>query len=180
MNKGSSVLGGDKNKVITQNAYVVNDMDEAIEHWATTLGVGPFFTTSLGMDCLYRGQPSHLEIVVSMVQAGTLNIELIQQLNDTPSVYRDIYKPGEEGFHHVSMFTDNFDEELERYKSLGFEVGLFYGTEDTFRLCYIDTFNPMGFMTELVEDKPMSQANYTKVREAAIDWDGTDLVRPLY
>ena len=150
-----------------------------IEKWSKTLNVGPFFVIEHAeQDCLYRGQPSKLEMAVGMVQSGPINIEFVQQLNDTPSVYRDIYQPGEEGFHHVSMFTDNYDEEIERYQSLGYEVGL-EGDMGVYRYCYVDTFSVLGFMVELVEDKPAIQATYKKVRDAAEGWDGTDLIRPL-
>ncbi len=167
-------------QTILQNAYVVNDLHQAIEHWATTLGLGPFFVIeNAPLETLHRGQPVTLELSVAMVQAGPINIELIQQLNDQPSTYRDVYRVGEEGFHHVCMLVGNFDEEVDRYKAMGYELSL-EAHMGLSRIVYVDTHETLGCQLELVEDSPAIQGLYQRVREGAETWDGTDLVRPLF
>ena len=88
-----------------QLAYHVADLDDAIERWHATTGIGPFFLRRhipLANVC-YRGEPSKLEIGAAMAQSGDMQIELIQQHCDTPSAFRDMFRRTEEGLHHVAI-----------------------------------------------------------------------------
>ncbi len=56
------------------------------------------------------------EFSTALAQAGDLHIELVEQHCDSPSVYRDIFPKGEEGFHHVAVIAEDFDAEIARYE----------------------------------------------------------------
>jgi len=169
-----------KPRTVLQNAYVVDDLHRAIERWHQAVGLGPFFTLEgAELDCIYRGNPSNLHLNVAMVQAGPINIELIQQLNDAPSVYRDMYAKGTEGFHHVCMLIDDFEAQKQHYRSLDCAVA-FEGDMGVYRFCYVDTRPFTGYMIELVEDGDAIRGIYDRVCQGAQTWDGSDLVRPLY
>ena len=68
-------------QTITQNAHVVVDIHEAMERWMKVMGIGPFFFMEKIelVDIIYRGEPSHLEVVAALAFAGDLQIELIEQ-----------------------------------------------------------------------------------------------------
>lgn len=167
-------------KSIVQNAYVVKNLRVAIEKWSDSLGLGPFYAVENSrFNCIYRGQGSQLELSVAMAQSGPLNIELIEQINDVPSVYRDIYPKGGEGFHHICLFTDNLEADKTHYRSLGYEIA-FEGDMGVYKFCYVDSFSSMGHMIELVEDTPEIRGVYEKVRKGAETWQGGELVLPLY
>ena len=51
--------------------------------------------------CTYRGAESKLDLQVAVAQAGPVQIELIEQFCDRPSVYRDLFGTGESGFHQI-------------------------------------------------------------------------------
>jgi hypothetical protein len=44
---------------IFQNAWVVDDLDQTIDYWTNTMGVGPFYLMEYqgGPEFEYRGQP---------------------------------------------------------------------------------------------------------------------------
>jgi hypothetical protein len=91
-----------------QNAWVVPDLEQAIEKWVA-MGVGPFYVLGRDYpDAIYRGQSVPLSFRAGLAQAGAIQIELIQQTSPGPSAYRDVVAEGETGFHHVCMITDNF------------------------------------------------------------------------
>ena len=48
---------------IRQNGYVVRDIEAALKHWTTVLGIGPFFYVERARitDLQYKGQPSAAE-----------------------------------------------------------------------------------------------------------------------
>jgi hypothetical protein len=168
-------------KQVLQLAYVVIDLDAAVQRWLSSLGCGPFLvrrhlTVSEG---LYRGRPSNVDFSMAVAQAGPVQIELIQQHDDAPSCYRDLVPAGREGFHHVAMITPDFDAEVARYVAQGFEVassGLFGDV----RFAYVDTSPAVGHMVELLEDKPSIRAYFDSVKRKAGRWDGvTDPVRSM-
>ena len=168
------------NQTIVQNAYVVADIHQAIDHWHRTLGVGPFYLVeNAPLQTVYRGQPVTLELSVAMVQSGELNIELIQQLNDVPSTYREVYPAGPGGFHHVCIIADDYDGEVERYRAQGFESSL-EADMGGYRGIYLDARDAIGCHIEVVEDGPGIRGTYEKIRRGAAEWDGSRLIRPLY
>ena len=77
-------------KTVTQNGYVVRDIEAEMNHWVEVLGVGPwFYMESIPVeDFRYKGEPSPLDFSVALANSGDLQIELIQQNNDAPSLVR--------------------------------------------------------------------------------------------
>ena len=102
---------------IRQNGYVVPDVEAAMTHWTEVLGVGPFyyFERVPIEEFRYRGEPSPLEVSIALANSGALQIELIQQRNDAPSMYRDfLLRESRGGLQHVAFWTQTFDAEMVR------------------------------------------------------------------
>src|SRR4051812_20116224 len=119
----SLVSFGQPDDGIIQMAYIVPDLQAAIQHWVRTMKVGPWFVLDHlgGIDAKYRGQPTDVDITLAMSFAGHMNIELIQQLNDSPSVYRETLDNRGYGFHHWGVATHDFDREVARYEAMGYQ-----------------------------------------------------------
>ncbi len=140
------------NTSITQMGYVVADLDAAMERWKTTVGAGPFERLNHVevVDGLYRGTPTNVDISVAIAEVGGIQLELIEQHNDVPSCYRDLFAAGEEGLHHVAVQPADFDAEVARYEALGCPQA-FGGLYEGARFVYMDTSGSLGIMVELVE-----------------------------
>ena len=163
-----------------QAAWVVPDLDAAMLRWATFTRVGPFFVNrDVKMEqARYRGRPTDIPVRLAIAQAGGTQIELIEQLDDTPSAYRDSVAMGKEGFHHMAAFVDDVDAEIARYAAAGAELA-YDGYFGDVRIGYVDTRAQMGFMIELFDHRPGMDALFARVAQAAQDWDGRDPVRDL-
>ena len=76
---------------IRQLGYVVPDIVAAMDYWSTVLGVGPFFYAERVpvVNFTYRGAPSAPVTSVALANSGAVQVELIQQRNDAPTMYRD-------------------------------------------------------------------------------------------
>src|SRR5262249_38667574 len=87
-----------------------------MRHWIDVLGVGPwFYIEHLSVpDFTYKGQPSPVNVSLALANSGPLQVELIQQRNDAPSLYRDFLNAGHEGLQHVGYGTKNFATDLQR------------------------------------------------------------------
>lgn len=166
-----------------QIAWVVDDLDAAVEHWRATTGAGPFFVGrhigGMITDMRHRGVPAKVDMSAAVVQAGTVFIELIQQHGSAPSPYRDVYAEGQGGVHHVQAFVKDVAAACRIYEELGFEVvmsGMLAGISP---VVYVDTRTALGCMTELMEYDGPASAMYAAVAAAATDWDGTDPIRDM-
>ena len=91
---------------VRQLGYVVRDIDKAMRHWVEVLGIGPwFYVERLPVtNFRYRGEPSDVHASIAIANSGRPQIELIQQRNDAPSMYRDFIRAGHEGLQHVSTW----------------------------------------------------------------------------
>lgn len=171
----------DGDGAIYQNAYVVDDLDVAIDHWTTNVGAGPFFVKRRLDDLIidYRGKRSSLDIDLALGQAGAVQIELIKVHSTNPTVYTDMYPKGSGGgFHHVGMFAKDFEAAIRAYEKKGFPTGM-KGIFGNTPFAYMDARSEMGFFLEFHQDTDEIRGVYKRVADAAIGWDRKEKTRPL-
>lgn len=163
---------------IRQNGYVVHDIEAAMLHWTRTLGVGPFFyvETAPIEDFRYMGEPSECRCSIALSNSGALQIELIQQRNDAPSMYRDFLRAGREGLQHIAYWTEAMDVDLERVAALGYRVGQSGTVGEDGRFVYYTTEGHPGTVIELSEVSGRKGELFKAIREAAAAWDGEDAI----
>lgn len=165
---------------IMQNGFVVRDLEAAMRHWTGVLGVGPFFVLPrvAFADVTYRGRAVDIQMAVATAYSGDLQIELVQQLNDAPSVYREFLDAGREGLHHVGVATTDYVADLARIRAHGLAVAQGGSTAAGTGFAYFDSAGEFqGSMVELFEATPALMKFFAKVQAASRDWDGTDPIR---
>jgi hypothetical protein len=138
---------------IFQNGFLVNDLEEASRKWNRVYGAGPFqvFPHHQTERFTYRGEPVEADVSYAFGYLGDLMIQLVQQHDDTPSIYRDMFEPGEEGFHHVALLVTDYQAERQRLLDLGFELACeLYA--DGVDAAYFDTRPLNGCFTEIHGD----------------------------
>ena len=157
-----------------QLGFVVDDLLAAADRWVRVFGVGPFHVMPrVSSSCRYRGTDSYVDIHIAVAQAGPVQIELIQDFTDGPSVFRDVH-----GLHQVSTLTRDYDGRKAHYERMGYEPVCEF-TSPGQRVAFYDTLEDFGFFTEVVEEKPSFQANLSNISRTCADWDGTDPIRIL-
>ena len=167
---------------ITQNGYVVRDIQAAMQHWIKVLGVGPWFYAERAPieDFQYYGTPSAAKVSIALANSGALQIELIQQRNDAPSMYRDFLDAGNEGLQHVAYWTKTFEADLERSLALGYEIGQQGHVGSQGRFAYLATEAHPGTVVELSDNSGPKGRMFERIAEAACDWDGGDPIRTVW
>jgi hypothetical protein len=163
-----------------QLGYVVDDIVSAARSWSSTFGVGPFHVLPVVGQELTRteGDVQTVRIQVAVAQAGPVQIELIQQHCDTPSIYAEWSKGGKSAFHQVATVTSDYDAKKAQFEALGYQVAA-ESISGTFRVAYIDTVAAFGFYTEVVEGTPRFLEQLEAISQTCATWDGTDPVRLL-
>lgn len=167
---------------ITQNGYVVHDIEAAMQHWVSVLGVGPWFYVEHApiQHFSYHGQPSPVDVSIALANSGTLQIELIQQRNDAPSMYRDFLQAGHEGLQHVAYWTRHFAEDLARVLKAGYAIGQEGTVGNPGRFAYLQTEAHPGTVVELSDISGPKGQMFVRIAEAAQQWDGRDPIRTVW
>jgi hypothetical protein len=166
---------------VRQIGYVVKDIEAAMRYWSETLGIGPWFYAKKIVDDYfeYKGRPSPVERAVALANSGFIQMELVQQLNDAPSMYRDFLAAGRTGAQHFAYWTRTFDDDLRRLKARGLTIGMRGQVGPGGRYVYFETeFHP-GTVIELSEVTGPKGKLFETIRAASENWDGTDPIRPF-
>ena len=166
---------------IRQLGYVVPDIVAAMDYWSRVLGVGPFFYAERVpvVNFTYRGEPSSPITSVALANSGPVQVELIQQRNEAPTMYRDFVTAKGSGLQHVAYWTQNFDSDMKRLTARGLKVGMGGEVGARGRFVYFETEYHPGAVIELSEVEGPKGKMFDLIRNAAIGWDGSDPVRPF-
>jgi hypothetical protein len=108
-----------------------------------------------------------------------MQVELIQQTDDLPSVYMEVVATRGYGLHHCGVATRNFDAELARYQALGYECVSSAVTMFETRAAYLDSRRDLPYMIELVELNTALVEAFEEMRQTSITWDGSRPVRAV-
>lgn len=169
---------------LRQNGFVVRDIEKAMRHWTDRMGVGPFFYIERQpmADFRYRGAPGAPELSIALAHTGGVQIELIQQNNDSPSAFRAFLDAGREGLQHVAFWTTDFDRHLGVAAEEGLEVlqsGRSGSGGPDERFVYFTAEAHPGTVIELSEISGGKGALFRAVEDASRDWDGREPVRDM-
>lgn len=167
--------------VIRQVGYIVQDFDKSLANWVE-LGVGPWYVLrGITQSGLYRGEPCTVELTMAVANSGDLQLEIIHQDNDAPSIYSEFTSAGGDGFHQLAYWAEDFDAALAAGQAAGWEVVWSGGEPGTARYVYFEP--PPGnaaTVIELMELTPATIGMGELVRTAAVNWDGSDPIRSLF
>lgn len=167
---------------VRQNGYVVHDIRAAMDHWVNVMGVGPwFYIERVETDYFrHRGQDSNAQMSIALANSGDLQLELIQQRNDAPSMYKEFLDAGHEGLQHVAFWTTAYQPLYDRALSLGYKVG-HEGQigGDQGRFAYFDSNGHPGSVIEISDISGNKGRFFDHIRRAAATWDGADPIRPV-
>ena len=165
---------------IRQLGYVVSDLESAINYWVNALGAGPFFMIEhcALREQIYRGQAAAVDVDIALGNSGRVQIELIFQHNDVPSIYNETDPSGHVGLHHFGIMPVDFEQAQAKLLEEGCEE-VFSCTVSRAELAYFDTRKRVGHFTELWENSNVFNDVAQLVEAAAVNWDGLNPIRPM-
>jgi len=164
---------------IIQTAFIVPDIREAIALWIRDLKAGPFFFLERwkGDHPVYRGQPSQAEVAIAMGFAGHMQIELIQPLDDNPSVYKEVKDRRGYGFHHFGVASSDIEADIARLQGEGYSLAFRAGVPTGGDVAYMDGGPDKPGMIEFIQATSGMDQGFTAMWQAAVGWDGSDPIR---
>jgi hypothetical protein len=155
---------------VIQTAFVVRDLDEAMQQFASMFRIGPWTVLRdfAGLDPRYRGEPTDARAHIALGFGGHMQYELIQPADDLPSVHRDVIVERGYGFHHLGYATTRFDELVEEMHGKGYETVFSDLVGPASRVAYFDTRDVLPGMTELLEAGPDLNEKFTAMYRASL------------
>ncbi len=167
---------------VIQTAFVVEEIHASIAHFQRDCAAGPFFLLDhfLGDGQVYRGAQSTADVAIAMGFVGHMQIELIQPLDDNPSVYRDTIEERGYGFHHFGVACEDVDGAMADYLARGYTLAFKAAVPTGGSVAYLEGGSSAapGFL-ELIPATAGMDTHFTAMWQAAQGWDGTDPVRPF-
>lgn len=165
--------------VPVQIAYAVDDVEQAAAAWAERFGAGPFFVRHHPpFEATHDDGPAIFNHSSAYGQWGHMQIELVQLGDCRPtSLHRLVSTPA--GIHHVAMFVESLPAERARLEALGMRCVMHATTPSGLQFAFHDARAELGHLVEIYEPADSVLRLYGMVREAAVDWDGSDPVRTI-
>jgi hypothetical protein len=166
---------------VMQLAYVPADFDAALQFWLKTMGAGPFFALDHVKleDLKYRGAPADIDFSLVIGYWGEIQIELIRQHNDAPSIYKSWRDDGREGLHHVCIVVDDMALARRTIAESGGIVAQEAKLAGGGEVIYVDTGGGPGTMVEILKSAPGGREFFAMMRAAAKHWDGSNPIRRI-
>ncbi len=169
-------LGG-----IVQVAYVVEDLQKSIAEFSQKFNIGPWFYSNgyTLKEASYLGKPTDMRMGLALSFSGNMCFEVIQPLDDKPSVYWDVIKKKGYGFHHLGMATTQYEVDVARYQKMGYVLAFEGLTPRGIRFAYFDTTGDLPGMLELIEYNATQLKFLSLMQQASVNWDGKDPSRKI-
>ena len=162
-----------------QVGIAVRDIESAMKHWSEVCGVGPWFYAERFVVSAfsYGGRRyDNIHLSIALANSGEVQLELIQQRCETPSMYREFLAKGHEGMQHWSSWPADYDAVYQRALANGYTVAQ-EGDSPRGRFVYFRQEGHPGTVIEMAHATPTRMRIFDQVREAAANWDGTDPIR---
>ncbi len=164
---------------LRQMGYVVRDIESAMRHWVEVCGVGPwYYVDRLPVTAFtYRGaRHDGIHLSIALANSGDVQVELIQQRCQTPSMYQEFLGAGREGLQHWSSWPEDYHAIYQRALANGYTVGQ-EGESPRGPFVYFANEGHPGTVIEMAELTPTRRRIFDEIRRAAVGWDGSDPIR---
>jgi hypothetical protein len=164
---------------IRQIGYVVTNLDAALANWVE-LGVGPWLVIrGLPMNVSYRGEPCETTLSLALSNSGEMQIELIYQHDDTPSIFTEFLAANGPGYHQLAYWAEDFDATMTAVAEAGWPVVWSGGEGLGVRFAYVEPPNSPATVVEISELTEGQAATAKFIRDTAANWNGSDPIREM-
>jgi hypothetical protein len=161
---------------LCQLAFAVDDVRAAAQSHHVTFGSGPFFVVDhVALQTVsHRGAPAHFDHSSAYGQWGSVMVELIAVHSCQPTSLRNTMPTT--GLHHSAHMVSDIDVAVA---SVGATIELDAVTASGLRFVMCTPADNQGHLIELYSPSQRLLQWYATVANAAIDWDGSDVVTTI-
>lgn len=135
---------------MSQVGFVVRDLDKTVAVMREKLGVEPTYGTTPEVGREYRGEPGDFVCRMAFFRFSNIELEFIQPIAGTRSIWQDFLDSGREGLHHIRFSIDSQQGVEEDMASIGIPVyqkGMAV-SKPGHQWAYFDSEPVLGFIIE--------------------------------
>jgi hypothetical protein len=165
---------------VMQQGYIVEDVAAAAHEWVTRVGAGPFYILdSVTQDqYYYRGKLTPLTLRLAFGYWGSMQIELVQQLNDADTLYSRAVKATPGKINHYATIVPDLEALLTKHK-LHDRIAHAGSMPSGVKFVYLEEYAPGGLHLELIQSPAAAQAGFAAMEMISKSWDGKNPVRSM-
>ncbi|NYE35817.1 hypothetical protein F4692_000921 [Nocardioides cavernae] len=163
---------------VVQVAYATTDVRAAAREWHERYGAGPFFVRDhVPMSHVtVDGEEAVFDHSCALGQWGNVMVELVHHHDLAPPALEEDMRRNGTGIHHVACFVDDLEQARDQLVAAGARVVMDAQSQEV-RFIFLDPGPDHGHLVEIYEETPYMSRLYGKVRDAAVGWDGSDVIR---
>ncbi|TFG20074.1 MAG: hypothetical protein EU530_04430 [Promethearchaeota archaeon] len=135
---------------ISQIGIVVPDMDKAIKFYKDVMGLDFNVLPREPETCMLHGEETHFQLKTGFTFLNGLQLELIQVMNGTSAHSEFLEKNPQGGMHHVAVYVEDLEEEVQKYTDAGVEL-IAKGEYMRSKWAYLNSTEQVGLLLELIE-----------------------------
>lgn len=163
---------------VKQLAYIVDDIDTAIKHWHEQCEVGPFLVTRNQAplaNAYYRGVKAETaRINIAFAYVGGIQLELIELIGDTPSLYKEALDRQQRSVHHYAVCVEDFPSAYNYALDNGFTALTDAGVDGLARMSYVE--NDSGLILEIIEWNTITKPYFVELERRVAEAGSQQLV----
>lgn len=165
-----------------QLGIVVPDIERAIDEYLEVHGAGPFYLMSPAemQGVSYFDQVLDISLEIALGNLGSMQIELIQPVDETPSLYNEFLKVTPTGgLQHYGYATTSFADDVDKAVAAGYTVG--HRGEGSaggaFAKLVAAGRGPGEPVAELIEMTDSRHDRFGQIASASVEWTGDRATR---
>jgi catechol 2,3-dioxygenase-like lactoylglutathione lyase family enzyme len=147
---------------VRQMGIVVRSVPRAVEFYAKTFGIGPWYRPKFSSQEHYHEgeRPVQFDLDLAIAFAGKIQYEIIEHKGGDRNIYCDHIEKHGEGIHHLGFYVNDFERRLAAYREAGIGVlqaGVLTsggkGGGSKTKYAYLDTRAIGGVIFEIIETR---------------------------
>lgn len=140
---------------IVQIGFVVEDLEKTKRAMLDVFGLAPDAGgESLYKGCIYKNSEELIDapVLAAFYNFFNVQLEFLQPIGDTDTVWSDYLKMGRSGLHHIRFDVDDQDRanQLMAEKGIGIWMEGHSLINPAARFTYYDSIEKLGFIVEAV------------------------------
>jgi hypothetical protein len=149
---------GERYGHLTQMSYITRDLDAAVAHCESELGIDGFALTDAEIEVLSYGEKRPLHVRAAIVNHGLNQFEIIEPVSGAIGIYTEEVDLSRHilNFHHVAIAVPgdyaDWEQLLADVRASGDEFAFLFPSqpdpESKLCFCYVDTRKRIGHFTE--------------------------------
>ncbi len=137
---------------ITQLGFFFKDIEKHAKMWEDIMGAPKFsFIPAHTTKYFYRGKESDVTVIQAFSRYFDTQLEFVQHI-EGESYHKEFLDKGREGLHHISVFVDDIEKYIAKFKEMGIEQ-ISGGQRGRQVYAHFDTEETLGVILELQETK---------------------------